>query len=599
MIDWMSERETLPELIMRVLSEPRDRALAERRGDAWTDISSTELLERAKNIACAIRAAGLQGGDRVALIGHNSVDWIATSFGILMSGCIVVPIYPTQAGDITAYILKHSEAKLLFVDSEATLQTLGTAIPVLPRAIVFESRGPFALAAFESGGARARAADPSLPTSYYASLAADDLAILIYTSGTTGNPKGVMLSHDNIAFDAKSSLYGAFAVLTPQDRVLSVLPFSHIYEQTMMFIYLLAKPTYFICHDANDLTADLLYARPNYMTCVPRIFDRVLAGINGNALRAGGLQARLVPWALRTARHWARAKTFGGSNPLLSAQYAAAKRLVLDKVRTHLGLDAMKFFSSGSAALHVDVAMTYLGLGMPIMQGYGLTETSPVITVNYPEKNKYGSVGAVIPGVEVSIAADGEILTRGRNVMLGYYHDSEATQAVLAGGWFHTGDIGEVDENGYLTITDRKKEVFKTATGKFVAPARVESAIKRSMFVAQAMVFGDGRPYPGALVCPNWENLRAELALPTDVSIDDLAKRADVQAFYAAEVRKRTADLGSFEQIRRAIVIPREFSIESGELSPSMKVKRRVVESRYAGAIDEFYRSDPKIQSVA
>ena len=225
--------------------------------------------------------------------------------------------------------------------------------------------------------------------------------------------------------------------------------------------------------------------------------------------------------------------------------------------------------------------------------------TSPVITVNYPEKNKYGSVGAVIPGVEVSIAADGEILTRGRNVMLGYYHDSEATQAVLAGGWFHTGDIGEVDENGYLTITDRKKEVFKTATGKFVAPARVESAIKRSMFVAQAMVFGDGRPYPGALVCPNWENLRAELPLPTDVSIDDLAKRADVQAFYAAEVRKRTADLGSFEQIRRAIVIPREFSIESGELSPSMKVKRRVVESRYAGAIDEFYRSDPKIQSIA
>ncbi|NNM93406.1 MAG: AMP-binding protein, partial [Candidatus Eremiobacteraeota bacterium] len=298
-------------------------------------------------------------------------------------------------------------------------------------------------------------------------------------------------------------------------------------------------------------------------------------------------------------RHWARAKTFGGSNPILSAQYAVAKRLVLDKVRARLGLDAMKFFSSGSAALHVDVAMTYLGLGMPIMQGYGLTETSPVVTVNFPEKNKYGSVGAVIPGVDVSIASDGEVLTRGRHVMLGYYRDPEATDAVLAGGWFHTGDIGEVDENGYLTITDRKKEVFKTATGKFVAPARVESAIKRSMFVAQAMVFGDGRPYPGALICPNWENLRAEIGLPADATVDELAKRDDVKAFYAAEVRKRTADLGSFEQVRRAVVIPREFSVESGELSPSMKVKRRVVESRYAGAIDEFYRSDPKNQSVA
>ncbi|MDH2910825.1 MAG: AMP-binding protein [Candidatus Eremiobacteraeota bacterium] len=261
MIDWMSERETLPELIMRVLSEPRDRAFSERRGEGWVDVSSTELLDRAKNIACAIRAAGLQGGDRVALIGHNSIDWIASSFGILLSGCVVVPIYPTQAGDITAYILKHAEAKMLLVDTEATLQTLGAAVPVLPRAIVFESKGPFALSAFESEGARVRAADLSLPTSYYASSVADDLAILIYTSGTTGNPKGVMLSHDNIAFDAKSSLYGAFAVLTPQDRVLSVLPFSHIYEQTMMFIYAIAKPTYFICHDANELIPDLLHAR--------------------------------------------------------------------------------------------------------------------------------------------------------------------------------------------------------------------------------------------------------------------------------------------------------------------------------------------------
>ncbi|HUY10665.1 MAG TPA: long-chain fatty acid--CoA ligase [Candidatus Dormibacteraeota bacterium] len=582
-----------------MLSQPREDAFVERRGERWESFSNEQILTRARNLATAIHAAGLQRGDRVALIGRNSLDWIVTSFAILMSGCIVVPVFPTQAVDITAYILKHSEAKLLFVDSDETLGILSAGITALPRSLVFETNGPLALADFEATGAQARRDDASLPLPYYSALAADDLAILIYTSGTTGNPKGVMLSHDNIAFNAKSALFGAFYELTQEDRVLSVLPYSHIYEQTMLFIYLLARPSYYLCHDPNELVADLLHARPNYMTCVPRIFDRVLAGVNGTAMRAGGAQARLVPWALRIARHWARAKTFGGSNPLLSAQYVIAKRLVLDKVRAKLGLDAMKYFSSGSAALHVDVAMTYLGLGMPIMQGYGLTETSPVVTANYPDRNCYGSVGTAIPGVDISIASDGEILTRGRHVMLGYYREAEATQAVLSGGWFHTGDIGEIDAKGFLSITDRKKEVFKTATGKYVAPARVESAIKRSMFVAQAMVFGDGRPYPGAFICPNWENLRVEMALPPDATPEQLAKRSDVQEFFGAELRKRTADLGSFEQIRRAVILAREFSVESGELSPSMKVKRRIVESRHAGEIDAFYRSDPKIASLA
>jgi long-chain acyl-CoA synthetase len=306
----------------------------------------------------------------------------------------------------------------------------------------------------------------------------------------------------------------------------------------------------------------------------------------------GGLQAKLVPWALRVGREYARAKTFGdGPSPMLAMQYAIAKKVVLDKVRTVLGLDRIRNFLSGSAALHIDVAMTYLGMGVPIMQGYGLTETSPIITASRPQDNKYGCVGKPIPGCEVRIAEDGEILARGRNVMRGYYRDPESTAAVIVDGWFHTGDIGEVDAEGFLRITDRKKELFKTATGKYVAPARVESAIKRSVFVAQAMVIGDGRPHPAALVCPNWQLVRVELNLPA-LPPEELAVRDDVEAFVTDEVRKQTADLASYEQIRRVIVLPHEFTVENGELSPSMKIKRRVVEDRYRAMIDRAYSVD-------
>jgi long-chain acyl-CoA synthetase len=584
-------KETLPHLIRRALAEPRAEVLVERVGGRWTPTSSSRLLERVENVACAIRDAGLSAGDRVALVAHNCVDWIVCDFATLMAGCVVVPIYPTQAVDHTTYILQHSGAKLLFVDSLATLEHVRAGGAPLPRAVVFESAGDDGLTKFEARGAAVRAERPELPGAYEATLLPDDLAVLIYTSGTTGNPKGVMLSHDNLAFDAQVALYYGFEGITRDADVISVLPYSHIYEHTVIYIYLLAKVRYFICHDPNQLLADLRDVRPMGMTSVPRLFDRVLAGVKGQALKAGGLQGRLVPWALCVGREYMYARTFrGGTTPWLALQYALAKRLVLHKVRRALGLDRIRFLTSGSAALHLDTAMTFLALGIPIMQGYGLTETSPVTTVSRLSANQYGAVGRPLPGVEVRIAPDGEVLTRGRHVMHGYYHDPAATAEVLdADGWLHTGDIGELDGRGYLRITDRKREVFKTDTGKWVSPARVEASIKRSLFVAQAMVVGNGRPHPIALVCPNWELLRVELGLPANASPEELAARDDVAAFMTAEVRRQTDELASYEQIRRIIVVPREFSVETGELSPSMKIKRRVVEARYASAIEQAY----------
>lgn len=595
----LPEKETLPNLIRRALAVPREDVLFERSAGGWRSTSSHELLERAANIACAIRDTGLAQGDRVALIAHDCVDWIVCDFATFFAGCVVVPIFPTQALDHTEFILKHADAKLLLIDAREALGRLQAANMALPPTVVFDSEDADSLAAFERRGAGIRATRPDLPQAYESDVSPDDLAVLIYTSGTTGVPKGVMLSHDNLSFDAQSSLEYGLTEMQPGSNCLSVLPFSHIYEHTMIYIYLLAGMRYYICHDPNDLLADLREIRPTIMTAVPRIFDRVLSGVRSQALKHGGLQAKLVPWALRVGREYSSAKVFGqGASPILSLQYAIARRLVLDKLRKVLGLDRMQQFLSGSAALHVDVAMTFLGIGVPILQGYGLTETSPVITTSTHALNRYGAVGRPIPGCEIAIAPDGEVLARGRNIMMGYYHDDESTAVALEGGWFHSGDIGEIDADGYLRITDRKKEVFKTATGKYVAPARVESAIKRSMYVAQAMVVGDGRPHPAALVAPNWDALRLELSLPA-LTPDELIVRDDVREFMTNEVRKQTADLASYEQIRRIVLIPREFTVESGELSPSMKIKRRVVETNYKTAINRAYGADLHEHSYA
>lgn len=584
-------KETLPNLIRKALAQPRDEVLVERVAGKWTPTSSRHLLERVENVACAIRDAGLAAGDRVALIAHNSVDWIVCDFATFFAGCVVVPIYPTQAPDLTAFILEHSGARLLFIDSGATLARLRDAGAALPRTICFDSPGSDGLAAFEARGAQVRAARPELPAAYEATLLPDDLAVLIYTSGTTGSPKGVMLSHDNLGFNARVSLESGFEGIEGVRDVLSVLPYSHIYEHTIVYIYLIAVVRYFICHDPNELLADLRDVRPVEMTAVPRIFDRVLTGIKGQARTGGGVKARLVPWALAVARRYAAAMTFESkAAPWLRLQHALAERLVLSKIRSNLGLDRIRFMTSGSAPLHVDTAMTFLGLGIPIMQGYGLTETSPIVSVSRLSNNEYGAVGRPLPGVEVRVAEDGEVLVRGRNVMQGYYHDPQATSAAIVDGWLRTGDVGEIDAAGFLRITDRKNEVFKTGTGKWVSPARIEANIKRSIYVVHALVLGSGRPYPIALISPNWQLVRHELPhLPKDASPEVLAQRTDVHAFLTHEVHKQTHGLATYEQIRRVIVVPQDFSVNGGELSPSMKVKRRVVEARYAREIEEAY----------
>ena len=591
--------QTLADFLSSALAGPvRERAYGERLGGAhWQWTSSARMLERARDLAAALAGAGIAPGDRVALIANNRADWIAADFGTFFAGAVAVPIFATLAVDQLEFIFNDSGAKLAFVETEANAARIRAACPAAPRLVHFDGSGPDSLGAFEDVGRALRASaslaasGTSKPTAPIADPG-DVLAVLIYTSGTTGDPKGVMLSHRNLISNARASL--AMLPETMRDRdgtaldVLSVLPFAHIYEHTLLNVYTALGADIAITQP-DFLARDLKDIRPVLAAVVPRILERVLAGIVGKAKIQGGLRGRLVPWALAIGREHAAATQDGGSAPVaLALGFAIAQKLVLAKIKPAIGLDRLEFFVSGSAPLHRDIALTFAGMGVPIAEGYGLTETSPVVTSMPYRAIRYGTVGKAVDGVEISIAPDGEIMVRGPNVMLGYYHLPNE-RPITHDGWFFTGDIGELDADGYLSITDRKKELIKTSAGKYVAPGRVESALKRSVYVGQCFVIGDGRPHPIALVAPNWDLVRKEFAIAPDVPTATIAARVDVHDFVQHEIAANSADLASFEAVRRVALLPRDLTIEDGELSPTLKIKRRIVEKKFAALIESAY----------
>ena len=589
---------TLPAFIAERLAEPRPIALGERRAGTLHELSSGEVHRRAAAVAQALRARGIGRGDRVAIVANNRVDWLIADFGILYAGGVVVPMFATTADDQVAFILADSAAKLVFVDDAAVAARLRAAVPNAPPFVAFADDGPDGFEAFvrsalplSSSKGQDDEESAALLASYQAGIGLDDLAVLIYTSGTTGQPKGVMLSHRNLVADVRSAFDPHESGQHEAQVALSVLPFAHVYEHTNTLGYLYNGLLHYVT-TPEQLLEDLKAIRPNYVAFVPRIFERLIAAIIGNARKAGGLKAKLVPWALDVGTAYERAVRDGGVTPLLRLRNALARRLVLSKIRAMLGLDRLVYFVSGSAPLHRDTALTLAAMGMTVLEGYGLTETSPVVTVNTPTDNEIGTVGPPVTGVEVKIADDGEILVKGPNVMLGYYHVAAEEQPFTADGWFCTGDIGMLDARGHLVITDRKKELFKSSGGKWISPARIETAIKRSIYVGQVMAFGNNMPHPAALVAPNWDLVRGKLEIPADMPTAQIAADERVRALMIREVVVHTADLAKYEQVQRVAVLPRDLTIEDGELSPTLKVKRRVVEQRYAPLIAAAYAED-------
>jgi long-chain acyl-CoA synthetase len=569
-------------LITLFLEQVRARgsatALRSKRDGQWVPTSWTEWERRARAVAEALVAWGVQKGDRVAIFGNTREEWVIADMGVLLAGATTVPIYPSLVGDQAAYIVRDSGARVLFAEDASFVARLreGDAklVDGLLRTVLF-SEMPVPALAGQTGDAPADAA--ARVNERVAASRPDDLATLVYTSGTTGPPKGVMLTHGNLAADAEG--LAKVVPMTADDEQLLFLPLAHIFGKMLVVAALrLGYATAFAetMLKALDNAAEV---RPTFMGAVPRVFEKVYGVANEKAAAAGGMKQRLFTWATEVGKR--KQGGWGGF---------WADRLVLSKIRARFG-GRIKFLISAGAPLAKELADWFDGAGIPVLEAYGLTETSGGATMNALGRQRYGTVGPALPGVEMKIAPDGEVLVRGPTVMKGYWGQEQATREVIdTGGWFHTGDIGEMDGDGFLRITDRKKDIIVTAGGKNVAPQNIESLMKQSSWVSQAMVYGDKRPFLVALVTLNVETV-ARFAREKGIAgePDALTLHAEVRAEVQREVDAMNARLSSFETVKRFAILERDFTIEGGELTPTLKVKRKVVSDRYKTLLENLY----------
>ena len=594
--------ETVADLPFHVAGRFQTSALIGRCSpDGIASLSGKEFFERIRDLSLGLGALGVGPGDRVAIVAESRPEWLMADLAILTGAAVTVPVYPTLSPAQAHYILHDAGAKAAIVSTRVQLEKIQEVrhkLPALEAVILMDGWTPgdspsvislttvgergHARLAGEWGAAReysdrARAVRP------------DQLATIIYTSGTTGEPKGVMLSHANLVSNVKA---GAQVLqLTEQDVALSFLPLSHSFERTVSYIYLLSGVTMVFAESFDTIGRDIGRVRPTLLTGVPRVFEKLHGRIMDKGQAEPGLKGAIFSWAVGAGTARGEAALRGQSVGVLSAlQATIADRLVFGKIRDGLG-GRIRYLVSGSAPLPAYLAEFFQGIGLPIIEGYGLTESSPILTVNPPDAPRAGTVGRALPGVDLRIAEDGEILARGPNIMSGYYNKPEATAEALKDGWFHTGDIGTIDEHGYLRITDRKKDLLVTSGGKKIAPQPIEGVIKRSPLVAEAVLLGDRRKYAAALIVPSFPALERrlkDLGRPPG-SRDELAARADVLALYQEIIDALNRDLSQFERIKKIAILSAEFSIQSGELTPTLKVKRKVIEERWREAIEALY----------
>jgi long-chain acyl-CoA synthetase len=532
--------------------------------DGWREVTWEEAAERVDALARGLLARGVGPGDKVAILSRTNLEWALLDWAILSIGAVVVGVYPTTAAEECAYILDHAEAVLAFAEDEeqrAKIERGREGVPSLREVLL--------LADVEQIGreGRANAAAP-LPD-----VDEDDLATLIYTSGTTGPPKGVMLTHRNLVTAATRSERPVFQ---PGDVVLLFLPLAHCYGRLVCEANAFFDVTIAFCADANRLGEALQKVRPTMLPGVPRIYEKIHAAVLGEIERSGGAKRAIGRWALRVGAEASRRERAGGPLPAtLRLERAIADRLVFAKAREKLG-GRLRLGGSGAAPLSLDVLEFFHALGVLVIEGYGLTESAASATANHPDEYRFGTVGPAVEGCEIALAEDGEILLRSDTIFAGYYKDPDATAAALTeDGWLRTGDVGELDGDGFLKITDRKKDLIITAGGKNVAPQNLENALKASRFVSQAVAIGDRRPYVTALVTLDEQEVAAS--------------GRDPQELVQELVDEVNASRARVEQIKRFAVLRRDFSIEQGELTPTLKLRRRVVQEHFASEIEALY----------
>ena len=605
-LEIVADVKTIADLPFHMMGRfPKRVTLGRCRGDDVIELSSKEVFERIRDLALGFRALGISRGERVAIVAESRPEWLLCDLAVLTAGAVIVPIYPTLSASQARYILEDSGARLAIVSTRLQLDKIqdvrhllpaleavivmdppaGVALPQSPSVLSLEEveRRGHARMTGEWGAARAYRDEAR-------AVAPEDLATIIYTSGTTGEPKGVMLTHRNLVSNMRAA---ADALdISDDDVALSFLPLSHGFERMVSYVYLFCGVTIIFAESFDTVARDMARVRPTVLTGVPRVYEKLHARILDAAQTAGGAKAVMFRWALTAGLAHAKARLRAKSaGPLTSMASALGDRIVFSAIREKLG-GRLRFVASGSAPLASNVMEFFYAIGIPIIEGYGLTETAPILTFNPLNAPRVGTVGRAIEGVELRIADDGEILARGPNIMTGYLHKPEATAAALEGGWFHTGDIGQIDADGYLAITDRKKDLLVTSGGKKIAPQPIEGVLKRSPLIAEAVLLGDRRKYAAVLIVPEFKALERRL---TDLgrppgTREELVARADVIALYKEIVDALNRELSQYERIKRIALLPREFTIESGELTPTLKVKRKVVEERWRDEIEALYQ---------
>jgi long-chain acyl-CoA synthetase len=559
----------------------KDSMFVTKKKGIWTPMDTTTFIEKALLVSRGLIAFGISAGDKIAVASTNRVEWNILDIAVQQVGAILVPLYPNISVNDYRFILNDSSTRICVVGNKELwdkISSIRKDVPSLEHLFVFdEIEG---CSNWSEISEKAEKTDPSEVKSRMDLVKSGDLVTIIYTSGTTGNPKGVMLSHVNI-------LSNVFACQSriPADnnsKVLSFLPVCHIYERMLHYLYMYIGCSIYFGESMETIGENIREVKPDVFSAVPRLIEKVYDKIIAKGDELSGLKKKLFFWAVALAENY----ELKGKSPLYKMQLAIARKLIFSKWKLALGGN-VKAIASGSAALQPRLARIFLAAGIPILEGYGLSETSPVVTVNSFDKGIcFGSVGTLIEHVEVKIAEDGEILVKGPNVMLGYYNNEEATNEVMdKDGWFHTGDIGVFIEDKFLKITDRKKEIFKTSGGKYIAPQAMENKFKESRFIEQLIVVGEGEKFPGAFIVPSFLFLK-EWALQNNLNFDKLSNeeivlQEKVLLKFKEEIDEINEFFGSWEQLKKFVLLPTEFSIDGGELTPTLKLKRKKIMEKY------------------
>ena len=568
-----------------------------KRAGQYEPVPAEEVREKVYLVGAGLVSLGVKKRDRIGLLSENRPEWAIVDFGILWAGAINVPIFPTLPVAQIRDLLLDCEPRVLFVSNVKQLEnilSIAGDLPSLEKIIILEGiAGPShpvtSFTQLLESGARFLKGNPGMVEEYRRQIRPDDIASIIYTSGATGIPKGVMLSHGNII----SNVLGCAEAISidHSDLALSFLPLSHIFERTVDYLMLYRGASIAYAENVETVAENMLEVRPTLVACVPRFFEKMYARIQETMQASSPLRRGLMSWALKVGRQFNHSTRANRRVPvLLRLQKGVAEILVFSKLKKKLG-GRLRFFISGGAPLAPELAEFFFSAGILILEGYGLTETSPVIAVNRPAQFKFGTVGPPLHNVSIKIAADGEIWTRGPAVMKGYYGKETESRDVMQDGWFHTGDIGVLEKDGFLKITDRKKDIIITATGKNVAPQKIENLLKSNPHFLNVVVVGNKRPFLSALIVPNPAKVK-QAAKALGLQSSDYGKLIhDPQIYqhYMGQIQRLATDLAPFEQIKRIVLLENDFSIEKGEMTATMKVRRRIVEDKYRDLIEQIY----------